>query len=174
MYFYIKALHIIFVVTWFAGLFYIVRLFVYKAEANEKPEPERKILLNQFSIMQKRLWYGITWPSAILTLIFGIWMGLLYGSLPTWLFVKLLFVLGLFIYHIFLNAIFRQQQKEVFRWNSQQLRMWNEVATLFLVAIVMLAVVKQLISFVWGLGVLIAVGFLLFAAIKIYKRLRKS
>ncbi len=174
MYFYVKALHIIFVVTWFAGLFYIVRLFVYSAEAYEKPEPERQILLNQFSIMQKRLWYGITWPSAILTLIFGTWMGLLYGSLPMWLLVKLFFVLGLFIYHIFLHTIFRQQQKEDFRWNSQQLRMWNEVATIFLVAIVMLAVVKQLISFVWGLGVLIAFGFLLFAAIKIYKRLRKS
>jgi putative membrane protein len=174
MYFYIKALHIIFVVTWFAGLFYIVRLFVYKAEANEKTEPERSILLKQFSIMQKRLWYGITWPSAILTLIFGTWMGILYGSLPPWLLMKLFFVLGLFIYHISLHVIFKQQQNENFKWTSQKLRMWNELATLFLVAIVMLAVVKQLISFAWGLGVLIAFGFLLFAAIKIYKRLRKA
>lgn len=174
MYFYIKALHIIFVVTWFAGLFYIVRLFVYSAEANEKQEPERGILLKQFSIMQKRLWYGITWPSAILTLIFGTWMGFLFGSLPSWLLVKLLFVLGLFIYHLFLHNIFRQQQKLNFRWNSQQLRIWNEVATLFLIAIVMLAVVKQLISFIWGILVLIAIGILLFAAIKIYKRFRKA
>jgi len=174
MYFYIKALHIIFVVTWFAGLFYIVRLFVYSAEANEKQEPERGILLKQFSIMQKRLWYGITWPSAILTLIFGTWMGFLFGSLPSWLLVKLLFVSGLFIYHLFLHNIFRQQQKLNFRWNSQQLRIWNEVATLFLVAIVMLAVVKQLISFIWGIVVLIAIGILLFAAIKIYKRFRKA
>ena len=174
MYFYIKALHIIFVVTWFSGLFYIVRLFVYSAEANEKQEPERGILLKQFSIMQKRLWYGITWPSAILTLIFGTWMGFLFGSLPSWLLVKLLFVLGLFIYHLFLHNIFRQQQKLNFRWNSQQLRIWNEVATLFLVAIVMLAVVKQLISFIWGILVLIAIGILLFAAIKIYDRFRKA
>ena len=174
MYFYIKAIHIIFVVTWFAGLFYIVRLFVYSAEANEKQEPERGILLKQISIMQKRLWYGITWPSAILTLIFGTWMGFLFGSLPSWLLVKLLFVLGLFIYHLFLHHIFRQQQKLNFRWNSQQLRIWNEVATLFLVAIVMLAVVKQLISFIWGILVLIAIGILLFAAIKIYKRFRKA
>ena len=174
MYFYIKALHIIFVVTWFAGLFYIVRLFVYSAEANEKQEPERGILLKQFSIMQKRLWYGITWPSAILTLIFGAWMGFLFGSLPLWLLVKLLFVLGLFIYHIFLHNIFRQQQKLNFRWNSQQLRIWNEVATLFLVAIVMLAVVKQLISFIWGILVLVALGILLFAAIKVYRRFRKA
>jgi putative membrane protein len=174
MYFYIKALHIIFVVTWFAGLFYIVRLFVYSAEANEKQEPERGILLKQFSIMQKRLWYGITWPSAILTLIFGTWMGFLFGSLPSWLLVKLLFVLGLFIYHLFLHSIFSQQQKFIFRWNSQQLRIWNEVATLFLVAIVMLAVVKQLISFVWGILVLVALGILLFAAIKVYRRFRKA
>ena len=73
MYPYIKALHIIFIVTWFSGLFYMVRLFVYSAEANVKPEPGRTILLQQFGIMQKRLWYGITWPSAILTLIFGIY-----------------------------------------------------------------------------------------------------
>lgn len=174
MYFYVKALHIIFVVTWFSGLFYIVRLFVYSAEANEKPPLERSILLKQFSLMQKRLWYGITWPSAILTLIFGTWMGLLYGSLPPWLLIKLLFVLGLFIYHIFLHTIFLQQQKDNFKWSSYKLRIWNEVATIFLVAIVMLAVVKQLLSFVWGLAVLIAFGLLLFAAIKIYKRIRKA
>jgi putative membrane protein len=174
MYFYVKALHIIFIVTWFSGLFYIVRLFVYTAEANDKTEPERSILLKQFGIMQKRLWYGITWPSAILTLIFGTWMGILYGSLPAWLLTKLFFVVGLFAYHIFLHTIFRQQQKEIFRWSSQQLRMWNEVATIFLVAIVMLAVVKQLLSAALGFGILILLIVVLLIAIKIYKRLRKS
>ncbi len=174
MYFYIKALHIIFIVTWFSGLFYIVRLFVYSAEANEKNEPERSILLRQFGIMQKRLWYGITWPSAILTLIFGTWIGILYGSLPPWLLTKLFFVAGLFAYHIFLHSIFRQQQKENFRWSSQQLRMWNEAATIFLVAIVMLAVVKQLLSAAWGVAILILFVSVLFLAIKIYKRLRNS
>ena len=174
MYFYIKALHIIFVVTWFSGLFYIVRLFVYSAEANAKPEPERTILLKQFGIMQKRLWYGITWPSAILTLIFGIWIGILFGSLPAWLLVKLFFVLGLFIYHLSLHSIFRQQQNENFRWSSQQLRTWNEVATLFLISIVMLAVVKQLLSVVWGIVVLIAFSVVLLFAIKIYKNYRKN
>lgn len=174
MYFYVKALHIIFIVTWFSGLFYIVRLFVYTAEANDKTEPERSILLKQFGIMQKRLWYGITWPSAILTLIFGTWMGILYGSLPAWLLTKLFFVVGLFAYHIFLHTIFRQQQKETFRWSSQQLRMWNEVATIFLVVIVMLAVVKQLLSAALGFGILILLIVVLLIAIKIYKRLRKS
>lgn len=174
MYFYVKALHIIFVITWFAGLFYIVRLFVYSAEVNEKPEPERSILLKQFAVMQKRLWYGITWPSAILTLIFGIWMGLLYNALPTWLLVKLIFVAGLFVYHVILHVIFKQQQKENFKWTSYQLRIWNEVATVFLVAIVMLAVVKQLLSLAWGVGVLVAFSLLLLAAIKIYRKLRKA
>ena len=173
-YFYIKALHIIFIVTWFAGLFYMVRLFVYSAEANEKSEPERSILLKQFAVMQKRLWYGITWPSAILTLIFGTWIGIIYGSLPTWLLVKLIFVLGLFLYQLSLQSIFNQQQKENFKWTSQRLRMWNEVATLFLIAIVMLAVVKELLSLVWGVGVLATVTLLLLLAIKIYKKYRKD
>ena len=173
-YFYIKALHIIFIVTWFAGLFYMVRLFVYSAEANDKSEPERSILLRQFGLMQKRLWYGITWPSAILTIIFGTWIGIIYGSLPTWLLVKLFLVLGLFIYQFSLQSIFNQQQKENFKWTSQRLRMWNEVATLFLIAIVMLAVVKDLLSLAWGVGVLAAVTFLLLLAIKIYKKYRKD
>ncbi len=174
MYFYIKALHIIFVVTWFSGLFYIVRLFVYTAEANEKPEPERSVLLKQFAIMQKRLWYGITWPSAVLTLVFGTWMGILYGSLPTWLLVKLMFVAALFIYHISLHIIFCQQQKGMFKYTSQQLRIWNEVATIFLISIVMLAVVKQLLSVAWSIGVLLAFAIILFSAIRIYKRYRKA
>ncbi len=174
MYLYIKALHIIFVVTWFSGLFYIVRLFVYAAEANVKPGPERNILLNQYSIMQKRLWYGITWPSAILTLIFGTWIGILYGSLPAWLLIKLCFVLALFIYHLSLHSIFLQQQKQNFRWPSGKLRVWNEVATIFLIAIVMLAVVKQLLSVVWGIAILIAFSIILMIAIKIYKKYRKN
>lgn len=174
MYFYVKALHIIFIVTWFSGLFYIVRLFVYTAEAKDQPEPERSVLLRQFLIMQKRLWYGITWPSAILTLIFGTWMGFLYGSLPAWLLVKLGFVAALFAYHFFIHSIFLQQKKEIFRWSSQQLRIWNEVATILLVAIVMLAVVKQLLSVAWGIGVLVLFAILLMLAIKIYKRIRKA
>ena len=174
MYFYIKALHIIFVVTWFSGLFYIVRLFVYSAEASTYGEPKRSILLNQFSLMQKRLWYGITWPSAILTLGFGTWIGILYGSLPAWLLVKLCFVIALFIYHLSLHSIFVQQQKQNFRWSSQKLRVWNEVATIFLIAIVMLAVVKELLSVVWGIAVLIAVSILLIIAIKVYKKYRRN
>ena len=172
MYLYVKALHIIFIVTWFSGLFYIVRLFVYSAEANEKPEPEKSILLKQFGIMQKRLWYGITWPSFILTFIFGPWMWYMLGSLPQWLLIKLFFVVGLLCYHVSLHVIFKQQQKGIFRYSSQQLRVWNEVATLFLIGIVMLAVVKQFLSVVWGIAGMVGFAVLLFIAIKAYKRLR--
>jgi putative membrane protein len=101
-------------------------------------------------------------------------MGILYGSLPTWLLVKLLFVAGLFIYHISLNVIFRQQRKENFKWTSQQLRMWNELATVFLLCIVMLAVVKQLLSVAWALAVLVVFIAVLLLSIKMYRGLRKG
>jgi putative membrane protein len=172
MYNYVKALHIIFIVTWFSGLFYIVRLFIYNAEAAQKPEPERTILQQQFRIMIRRLWLGITWPSAILTLIFGPWMLILMGSIPTWLWIKLCFVLGLYLYHFSLQHIFRQQMKGIFRYSSQQLRIWNEVATIFLVAIVMLVVVRQNMSWAWGLAGLFAFVILLMSAVRIYKMLR--
>ena len=174
MYFYIKAIHIIFIVTWFSGLFYIVRLFIYNAEAAQKAEPERSILHTQFNVMIKRLWYGIIWPSAVLTLIFGGWMWYLFNSLPEWLMLKLAFVAGLYIYHLSLHIIFKQQMKGVFKYTSQQLRIWNEVATIFLVAIVMLVVVKENLSFAWGLAGLLLFVILLMSTIRIYKLLRSK
>ncbi len=180
MYAYIKALHIIFIVTWFAGLFYMPRLFIYNTEAEEKETTARDALREQFTIMMKRLWYGITWPSAILTLLLGplvLFMGGWHLQLFTpgfqWLVVKLLFVLFLYGYHFSLQRILSQQLKGIYKYSSQQLRAWNEVATIFLVAIIMLVVVKQNISLLWGLGGLILFVFLLMIAIKTYKRLRK-
>lgn len=183
MYYYIKALHIIFIVTWFAGMFYIVRLYIYNAEANSKPEPEKTILQRQLNIMIKRLWLGITWPSAILTLVFGLWV--LFDSymqwykqltLPSgkWLLIKLVFVLFLYVYHFTLHSIYKQQANGIYKYSSQQLRIWNEVATIFLVPIVMLATVKSSISWLWGLIGLIGFVIVLMSAIKIYKNLRKE
>lgn len=174
MYLYVKALHIIFIVTWFSGMFYIVRLFIYNAEANDKDEPEKAILQKQFGIMSKRLWYGITWPSAVLTLIFGPWMWHLYGHLDNWLAVKLCFVVGLYIYHYTLHIIFKQQAAGIFKHSSGKLRIWNEVATIFLVAIVMLATVRQSLSLVWGLGGLVLFVIVLMSGIKIYKAVRNK
>jgi putative membrane protein len=172
MYLYIKALHIIFIVTWFSGMFYIVRLFIYNTEAGEKDEPEKSILHRQFSIMIRRLWLGITWPSAVLTLILGVSVWSMLGSTPGWLIIKLLFVAGLYLYHFSLHAIYKQQMKGVFNYSSQQLRIWNEVATIFLVSIVMLVVVKQNMSVVWGLTGLVSFVIILMSAIRIYKLVR--
>jgi protoporphyrinogen IX oxidase len=174
MYFYVKALHIIFIVTWFAGLFYMVRLFIYNREAQDKSDVEKKILQKQFAIMIQRLWLGITWPSCILTIIFGTWMLLLYGSLPVWLIIKISFVIGLLLYHFSLQIIYKQQKVGVFKYTSNQLRIWNEVATVFLIAIVMLVSVKTNLSFVWGLIGLIGFGIALMMAIKIYRQFRKE
>jgi len=178
MYLYLKAIHIIFIVTWFSGMFYIVRLFIYNAEAEENPEPERSILHKQFNIMIKRLWYGITWPSAILTLIIGPldmfvgnWHKTLLEEPGRWLFIKLIFVVLLYVYHFTLHVIYKQQRDGIFKYSSNQLRIWNEVATIFLVPIVIIAVVKQGMSFVWGLAGLIVFIILLMSAIKIYKLL---
>jgi protoporphyrinogen IX oxidase len=172
---YLKALHIVFIVTWFAGMFYIVRLFIYNAEAEDRPEVERNILRQQFALMIKRLWFGITWPSAILTLIFGPWVMYTFGyfnAIPNWLWIKILFVVGLYAYHFSLQHIYKQQMKGVFKYSSQKLRMWNEVATIFLIAIVMLVVVKQNMSWVWGLLGLVLFVVILMSAIRIYKLVR--
>ncbi len=162
MYFYLKALHIIFIVTWFAGLFYMPRLFIYNTEAAEKPEAAKQALREQFGIMMKRLWYGITWPSAILTLILGPavffdgnWHKSWLEPGVRWLPVKLLFVVFLYAYHYSIHIILKQQLQGLFKYSSQQLRIWNEVATIFLVAIIMLVVVKQNMSLLWGLGGLV-------------------
>ncbi|HTQ63908.1 MAG TPA: CopD family protein [Puia sp.] len=174
MYNYIKALHIIFIVTWFSGLFYIVRLFIYNTEAEEKEESQRIVLHSQFQIMIRRLWLGITWPSAILTLVFGSWMWYLLGVLPQWLIVKLIFVAGLYLYHLSLHSIYRQQMIGIFRFTSQQLRIWNEIATIFLFAIVFIVSVKQALGWLWGIVGLLALMIVLMTAIRIYKRIRSD
>lgn len=181
MYFYLKALHIIFIVTWFAGLFYMPRLFIYATEAGNKPEVEKNILRAQFKIMMRRLWFGITWPSAVLTLIFGPvvlfvgnWDNSIFQPEGRWLLIKLVFVLFLYAYHFSLHKIVKEESNGIYRFTSQQLRIWNEVATIFLVAIVMLAVVKQSLSFAWGVLGLVLFVVLLMSAIRIYKLLRKK
>ena len=181
MYLYWKALHIIFIVTWFAGLFYFPRLFIYNTEANDKPKEIKEALQAQFNIMMKRLWYGITWPSAVLTLIFGLivlfqsgWAKLVFEPAGRWLLIKLIFVVFLYVYHFSLHVIFKQQVRGIFRYSSQQLRIWNEVATIFLIAIVMLVVVRENMSFVWGIIGLMGFIAVLMGAIKIYKILRQQ
>ena len=170
---YIKALHIIFVVTWFAGLFYIVRLFIYHVEAQSGPEEAREILQTQYKLMEKRLWYGITWPSMIGTLIFGFWLAQHAGLFSSpWLHIKLTLVGGLVLYHFQCGRILKQLANDQIQYSSNFLRIWNEVATLFLVSIVFLAILKNSVSWIGGLVGFLGFALLLMLAIRIYKRVR--
>ena len=173
---YVKALHIIFVVTWFAGLFYIPRLFIYQTEAEDKLEPAKSILQTQFKLMSKRLWYIITWPSAILASIFGIW--LIYLN-PVWLeqpwmLVKLAFVLALYFYHGFCQNIYNKLQKNIIKYSTFKLRIFNEISTIILFAVVFLVTVKSAISWVWGVIGILLFGVLIMLGIKLYKRIREK
>ena len=173
---YIKALHIIFVVTWFAGLFYIVRLFIYHVEAEKKPEPDKQILQTQYKLMSKRLWYIITWPSAILASIFAFWMLYLnpYYLESTWMLVKLAFVFALYFYHGYCQKIYSSLQKDIIKYSAFTLRLFNEVSTIILFAVVFLVSVKSAISWVWGVVGIILFGVLLMLSIKLYKRIREK
>jgi putative membrane protein len=174
---YVLALHIIFVVTWFAGLFYIVRLFIYHAEAEKKALPDKTILQEQYKLMEKRLWYGITWPSMIGTYIFGSWMAVenytYYLSSP-WFILKLAFVFGLTLYHVQCHVMFTHFKRDIIKYSSFKLRMWNEVATIFLVAIVFTVVLKDTMSYIWALMGLILFSATIFLAIRIYRNRRKG
>ncbi|MFG1484266.1 CopD family protein [Halobacteriovorax sp. HFRX-2_2] len=174
---YLKALHLISIVCWFAGLFYIVRLFIYHTEAQDKSDSERAILSTQFKIMSRRLWYGITWPACIATVIFG--ASLVYTTYwpmkgHYWLHLKLTLVLLLLVYQFKCHKIFKALQNDTFPHSAKFLRVWNEVATLFLFAIVFLAVIKSLEGILYGVGGIIALGVILMAAIKFYRKVRRD
>lgn len=173
---YVKSLHIIFVVTWFAGLFYIVRLFIYQTEAEQKPEPAKEILQTQYKLMSKRLWYIITWPSAILASIFAFWM--LYTNPyyleEPWMLVKLSFVFALYFYHGYCHKIFTKLQNDVVKYSALKLRIFNEVSTILLFAIVFLVTVKSAINWIWGVVGIILFGVLMMLGIKLYKTIREK
>ena len=175
-YLYVKALHIIFVVTWFAGLFYIPRLFIYHVEAENKPEPAKEILQTQYKLMSKRLWYIITWPSAILASIFGIWLIYLnpFWLEQPWMLVKLAFVLALYFYHGFCQNIYNKLQKDIIKYSTFKLRIFNEISTIILFAVVFLVTVKSAISWVWGVVGILLFGILIMLGIKLYKRIREK
>jgi putative membrane protein len=151
------------------------RLLVHMIEANDKPEPERSILLRQLRKMASGLWFGITWPSAIITLVMGASM---IANQPAWLqygfmHIKLTLVFFLYLYHFSLHYLFRQLKHDVVKFTSTQIRFWNEVTTLFLISIVFIIVLKSALSIVWGLAGLVVVTFSIMMGIRIYKKYRK-
>ncbi|MFT5242509.1 MAG: putative membrane protein [Glaciecola sp.] len=173
---YIKALHLIFIVTWFAGLFYIPRLFVYQIEAFDKPSPEKEILGKQLRLMTKRLWNIITWPSAILATSFAIWLLILHPfllELP-WMQVKLGFVVLLILYHLKTHQYYKQLQNDDVRKTSNFMRLWNEGATFILFAVVFLVILKSAINWIFGVAGIFILGVLLMLGFKIYKNVRRK
>jgi len=175
-YLYIKSLHIIFITTWFAGLFYIIRLFIYFKEAEAKPEPEKAILTKQYQLMIKRLWYIITWPSAVLATIFAIILLVLQPVWlqQSWMQIKLAFVALLFFYHGTCQVLYNQTQNNTLKYSSTFLRIWNEVATIILFACVFLVVLKNSLGWVFGTLGIIGFSILLMLGVKLYKNIRKK
>lgn len=171
---YLKAFHLIFVITWFAGLFYIPRLFVYQIEAFHKPSPDKEILGKQLKLMAKRLWYIITWPSAILATIFAVWLMILrpiYFTEP-WMLVKLGFVALLFIYHFKTHQYYKQLQCDDVRKSSGYMRIWNEGATFILFAVVFIIILQSTINWIFGIVGMIVLGLLIILGYKVYKNIR--
>jgi putative membrane protein len=171
-----KAFHIVGIVVWFAGLFYLVRLFIYHVEANQEPEPARTILKNQYQIMEKRLYSIITTPGMLVTIAMAI--GLLTTEPDVlkegWLHVKLGFVVLLIGYHHYCKRLMKQLAEDKCKWNSQQLRALNEAPTVMLIVIVLLAVFKNNLPTditVWGIvGLVVAMA----ATIQLYARKRRK
>jgi putative membrane protein len=173
---YIKALHLIFVITWFAGLFYIPRLFIYHIEAIAKPQIEKEILINQFKIMTKRLWLIITWPSAILATALAIVLFVLNPGLINfdWMKVKLVFVIILWLYHIKTDFIYKELQNDVINYSSNFMRYWNEGATIILFAVIFLITLKSATNWIFGILGIIFLSIILILGIKLYKKIRNG
>ncbi|MCX7551419.1 CopD family protein [Xanthomarina sp. F2636L] len=173
---YIKSLHLIFVITWFAGLFYIPRLFVYQIEAFHKSSPEKEILGKQLRLMAKRLWTIITWPSAILATIFAVWLLILQPQWlqQPWMHVKLTFVLLLYLYQYKTHIYYKQLQNNVVKKSSNFMRLWNEGATFILFAVVFLVILKSAINWVFGVIGIFVLGVLIMLGFKMYKRIREK
>ena len=173
---YIKSFHLIFIITWFAGLFYIPRLFVYQIEAFQKSSPDKEILGKQLKLMAKRLWFIITWPSAILSTGFDIWLLILqpFWLQQPWMHVKLSFVLLLIIYHLKTHQYYKQLQNDVVKKSSSFMRIWNEGATFILFAVVFLVILKSAINWIWGVVGILVLGVLIMLGFTIYKSIREK
>lgn len=170
-----KAFHIIGVVVWFAGLFYLVRLFVYHAEASQEPEPAQTILKTQYQLMEKRLYHIITMPGMIVTVAMAVGMLAIAPELlhSGWLHLKLAVVAALMVYHFYCGRLMRRLEEGQCQWTGQQFRALNELPTLFLVVIVLLVVFKGTLpadaTTVLILGSIVAMA----AAIQLYAKKRK-
>jgi len=173
-YFWFKSFHFIGIVVWFAGLFYLVRLFVYHAEAEEQPEPAKTILKEQYQIMEKRLYNLITTPGMFVTVIMAI--GLISTEPDvlhdTWLQIKLILVSLLIGYHFYCGWLLKKLAKNESGWTGQQFRALNEVPTVLLAMIVFLAVFKQNLPVSSSIAAILAMIVLMVVTINLYAKKR--
>lgn len=176
LYLYAKAIHIIFVICWMAGLFYMPRLFIYHTEAKDKGAQAYDVLHAQFTVMERRLWWVITTPAMYITVASALTMLYLNPALLTlgWMQVKLAFVAALIVYHFATQRIMFLLRNEQSRWTSAQLRLWNEVSTILLFAIVFVVILKSALNWIYGVLGLVGLAFLLMILIKLYKKYRES
>jgi len=173
-----KALHFIGFVAWFAGLFYLVRMFVYHVESSERPPEEAQVLVPQYNLMQWRVYRIICNPAMMITWAAGLSMILLYGwdwfRVSYWLHIKLVLLIGLTVYHVWCKQIILQLEAGKMVFSSYQFRLWNEVPTLFLVVIVLLAVYKNTLNGLWAILGMLGFGVALFVGTKWYKKAREK
>ena len=169
-YLYLKVFHIIGVIVWFAGLFYLGRLYVYHREADDRPEPERTTLKSQFSLMERRLYYGIAWPGLCISVVFGIALIIATGF-PVWLHAKLAFAAVLVVYHLWCGHLRKLLLNENCSWNGTKFRLFNEIPILLLFSIVFIVVFKSAIS--WNALLLILAGLILVIGGAVHLRARR-
>jgi putative membrane protein len=170
-----KAFHIIGFVVWFAGLFYLVRLFIYHVEANQEPEPAKTILKNQYQIMERRLYHIITIPGMIVTVAMAIGIISTNPDLlkETWLHFKLGFVGILLMYHYYCGSLMKQLAADECKWSGQHLRALNEAPTLLLVVIVMLAIFKNNLPTDITAWLIFALVIFMAVSIQMYAKIRR-
>ena len=173
-----KALHIIGFVAWFGGLFYLVRIMVYHREAFDLTDPAKTLMIQQFELMEQRAYRIICTPALVFTWICGLGMLSLYGIewfvAHTWIQVKMVLLTGLTIYHFYCGKIISQLKNQTIHISSFQFRLLNEVPTLFLASIVIIAVFKNLTQFSMVFSGIVLFGLILYLFAKWYKRLRKA
>jgi putative membrane protein len=171
-----RAFHLIGIVVWFAGLFYLVRLFVYHAETAEKPEPAKTILKDQYELMEKRLYNIITTPGMIVTVVMAI--GLISTEPEVmksgWLHIKLAFVALLLFYHFYCGRIMKKLARGECQWTGQQFRALNEAPTLLLVVIVLLATFKGNLPLDLTTWLIVGLVILMAASIQFYAKIRRQ
>lgn len=173
---YFKAFHIVGFVSWFAGLFYLVRMFVYRAEVDQKPEHLREDWKKQFHLMEWRVYKMIATPAMVITWFCGLSMLTLNSALlqQPWMHVKLSLLVLMVLYHLYCKKVIVMQEKDVDTKSSLYYRLLNELPTLFLVAIVLLAVMRDLLDFVKLFAGILVFGFCLYQFVKAYKRKREG